>query len=100
VKSNVIRSSDVSRCPIASLAAGHYRPDGSCRCDEEMMKEPTMDELYELPLLTADEVAVLRHGLRRMVPDVPGSLPTIAADDLVGIARSLDTALAEATRRG
>lgn len=55
-------------------------------------------KLYRLPLLTADEVAVLRHGLRRMVPDVPGDgLATIAADDLRRLAWSLDTALAEAS---
>jgi hypothetical protein len=30
----IIKSSDVTRCPITSLDRDHYRDDGTCRCDE------------------------------------------------------------------
>jgi hypothetical protein len=32
---HIISSLDIDRCPRRSLNARHYRPDGSCRCDED-----------------------------------------------------------------
>jgi hypothetical protein len=32
VRAFTIKLSDVARCPLHSVSASHYRPDGSCRC--------------------------------------------------------------------
>lgn len=40
-----VRMSDIQRCPKRSMLAGHYRDDGTCRCDE---REPLTAELEAL----------------------------------------------------
>ena len=41
-----VYSSDVERCPKHSLAATHYRDDGSCRCDERTEAEVLVAQLW------------------------------------------------------
>lgn len=39
VKAGIISLSDVKRCPIQSLAVGHYYDDGSCRCRVRLLPD-------------------------------------------------------------
>jgi hypothetical protein len=34
-----IKQSDMLKCPHCIIAFEHYRPDGSCRCNDENHKE-------------------------------------------------------------
>lgn len=34
VEVKTITSGDIARCPKLSLLPSHYRPDGTCRCNE------------------------------------------------------------------
>ena len=39
VEAKVVTAKQVLACPKISLAVGHYRDDGTCRCDEEKEDE-------------------------------------------------------------
>lgn len=52
-----ITSRDVAACPKISLSPGHYRPDGSCLCDEREAVEAEMAALRE-------RMAAVRERLR------------------------------------
>jgi hypothetical protein len=41
----IVKSSDVAACPKTSLLPGHYRDDGSCRCDEREIAKAEVDRL-------------------------------------------------------
>jgi len=36
VKTRILRSEDIRRCPRRSLAPDHYNDDGSCKCCGDM----------------------------------------------------------------
>jgi hypothetical protein len=40
MKIKTIKASDIAACPRKSLAADHYRDDGSCKCKRPKPKTP------------------------------------------------------------
>lgn len=60
---NIIRHSDIVRCPIGSLAPSHYRDDGSCLC-----VDPQANRAGDPPVERADDTpgsTVPKGGLER-----------------------------------
>lgn len=44
VRTFVIRSSDIARCPKLSMLPAHYTDDGRCLCDERVSAQRALDE--------------------------------------------------------
>lgn len=56
VNARILHKSDIDRCPKRSIMPGHYRPDGSCYCDEGDALHARIAELRKT-IQEADEVA-------------------------------------------